>query len=142
MSFIYVARSAAFTKWAGDVGLGKSVFKIGCCETAPKAFVEQAAWGGETDWRLVKSEAAPEGATEADIIERLRKRDTMVDPAYYPKLKGATGIFKVPAERVQNHLLTQQAVSGEPLRVESAKPKPADFAGYLIHRGTGGGNII
>jgi hypothetical protein len=130
MSVIYVARSTKFGKWASDVGLSKHVYKLGVSEEDPKALVEKG-WGGETDWTLVRKREV-EGLSEEEAIQRLARKEKMVDPNYYPRLRGATGVFKVLPEHVENHILVTRTLAGESERVE-LKLKPTDFADYLIH---------
>jgi hypothetical protein len=130
MAVIYVARSVKFGKWASDVGLSKHVYKVGIAEGDPKPLVEQG-WGGETDWAIVKKREV-EGVTEDEAIQRLQRKEKMVDPTYYPRLRGATGIFKVPPEHVENHIIVARTMAGQNDRAE-LKLKPADFADYLIH---------
>ena len=129
MGTIYVARSAKLAKWASDVGLSRNVFKLGYTE-APLKPVAAAGWAGETDWSVVKQEAAQD-LDEAEIIARLERKERMIDSAYYPRLKGAAGIFKVDPAHVENHILVTRALAGEAERGE-IKLKPADFAAYLI----------
>jgi hypothetical protein len=130
MAMIYVARSAALGKWASDVGLSKHVYKVGITDEPVKAVVE-AGWAGETDWALVMAEEL-DGLDEAQVIERLAKKEKMVDPNFYPRLKGAPGVYKVLPAHVENHILVTRALAGGPERAE-IKLKPADFAAYLIH---------
>jgi hypothetical protein len=130
MAVIYVARSAKLAKWASDVGLSKHVFKVGVTDEPLKEKVA-AGWAGETDWALVKKEPV-EGLDEAAVIERLARRDTMVDPKYYPRIKGTLGLFKVDPHHVESHIIVGRALEGGGERVE-LKLKPADFASYLIH---------
>jgi hypothetical protein len=130
MGVIYVARSAKFGKWANDVGLSKHVYKVGWAEADPKAIVAQG-WGGETDWAILKKQEV-EGLSEEAVIERLARREKMVDPAYYPRLKGAAGVFKVSPEHVENHIIVSRTMAGDFDRAE-VKLKPIDFADYLIH---------
>ncbi|MGH7122854.1 MAG: hypothetical protein ACREFI_00680 [Stellaceae bacterium] len=129
MATIYVARSSKLGKWASDVGLSKHVFKLGCTDEDPKALVA-AGWAGETDWQLVKKEVV-EGLTEAEIIERVARKEKLIDPNFYPKLRGAAGVFKVIPAHVENHILVSRALAGEAERIE-LKLKPVDFADYLI----------
>lgn len=130
MGVIYVARSVKFSKWASDVGLSKHVYKLGYSEEDPKALVEKG-WGGESDWSLLRKRDS-EGLSEEEVIQRMARKEKMVDPTYYPRLKGAAGIFKVPPEHVENHILVTRAMAGDAERIE-LKLKPADFADYLIH---------
>ncbi|HZB90204.1 MAG TPA: hypothetical protein VE397_02110 [Stellaceae bacterium] len=130
MGVIYVARSVKFGKWASDVGLSKHVFKVGYSEDDPKPLVEQG-WGGETDWTLLRKREA-EGLSEEAVVERLQRKEKMIDPGYYPRLRGALGLFKVLPEHVENHIIVARTMSGQNDRVE-LKLKPADFADYLIH---------
>lgn len=130
MGVIYVARSASLGKWASDVGLSKHIYKVGYAEEPLKALIE-TGWAGETDWTLVKKQAA-DGLDEAKIIERLSRKEKMVDPNLYPRIRGTVGIFKVLPAHVENHLLVARALAGAP-ELGDIKLRPADFATYLIH---------
>lgn len=129
MATIYVARSSKLSKWAFDVGLSKHVFKLGLTDEDPKALAA-AGWAGETDWQLVKKQSV-EGLTEAEAIERVSRKEKLIDPNLYPKLRGAVGVFKVLPAHVENHILVSRALAGEAERIE-LKLKPVDFADYLI----------
>src|SRR5258707_15318033 len=124
MAVIYVARSAALGKWASDVGLSKHVYKIGCAEEPIKALIE-AGWAGETDWALVDKKEV-EGLDEDEVIARVARKQKMVDPNFYPRLKGTRGVFKVLPAHVENHILVTRALAGGAERIE-LKLKPADF---------------
>jgi len=130
MSTLYVARSVSLGKWASDVGLSKHVFKVGVTDEPVKKLIE-AGWAGEKDWALVKQEEV-DGLTEEQVIERLAKKERMVDPKLYPRIKGAFGIFKVLPAHVENHIIVAKAMAGGSERAE-LKLKPLDFAAYLIH---------
>ncbi|HJU20365.1 MAG TPA: hypothetical protein VJ770_28250 [Stellaceae bacterium] len=129
MAFLYVARSAKLARWASDVGFGRHVYKVGVGEDSPKALAA-AGWAGETDWTIVRQQPV-EGLTEAEALDRLGRKEKAIDPNLYPKLKGAAGIFRLSAERVENHIVVKRALAGESDRVQ-IKLKPADFADYLI----------
>ena len=91
MPVVYVARSAALTKWASDVGQGKHIYKLGVAadEAAVKAAVA-AGWGGESDWKLVQSKQVDD-LDEDSALARLGRREKVIDPTYYPRLKGPGG---------------------------------------------------
>jgi hypothetical protein len=129
MAILYVARSAKLARWASEVGFGKHVYKVGVGAEAPKALAA-AGWAGESDWTIVRQQQV-EGLAEADALARLARKERAIDPNLYPKLKGAEGIFRLSAERVENHVVVRRALAGESDRV-AIKLKPADFADYLI----------
>ncbi len=131
MAVVFVARSAALTKWASDVGQGKHIFKLGVAEdeAAVKTAVA-AGWGGETDWKLIASQEI-DGLDEETALTRLGRREKVIDPTYYPRLKGAAGVFRIALTNVQNSLLVAKAMTAdEPLT--EIKVKPKDIADYMI----------
>jgi hypothetical protein len=130
MAFLYVARSTKLSRWASDVGLGRNVYKVGVSDGDPKA-VAATGWAGETDWMIVRRTTV-EGLSEQDAIDRLARKEKMIDPNLYPKLKGGTGVFRLTPERIQNHIIVTRALAGASDRAE-IKLKPADYADYLIH---------
>jgi len=90
-----------------------------------------AGWAGETDWTIVRK-AAVEGLSEQEALDRLARKEKMIDPNLYPKLKGAAGVFRLTPARVENHIVVTRALAGQSDRVE-IKLKPTDYADYLIH---------
>lgn len=130
MAFLYVARSTKLSRWASDVGLGRNVYKVGVSDGDPKT-AAATGWAGETDWTIVRRSTV-EGLSEQDAIDRLARKEKMIDPNLYPKLKGATGVFRLTPERIQNHIIVSRALAGDSDRAE-IKLKPADYADYLIH---------
>jgi hypothetical protein len=130
MLLLYVARSAKLGRWASDVGLGKNIYKVGVLEGDPKALAA-AGWAGETDWTIVRKTAV-EDLSETEALDRLGRKEKMIDPNLYPKLKGAAGVFRLTPARVENHIIVARALAGQSDRVE-VKLKPADYADYLIH---------
>jgi hypothetical protein len=132
MSVLYVATSKNLAGWAADVGLTKHVYKVGVAngsaDDAIKALNDDS-FAGESDWRLLKQQDAA-GLQETDAIDRLAKKEKAVDPNYYPKIRGALGIFKVKIGNVANHLLVKRALAGDEEKVE--KVKTADIAVYLM----------
>ena len=129
MAEIYVARSPKLGKWASDVGLGKNVFKVGVADD-PKALIE-AGWAGETDWALLKKQAI-DGLDDETVIERLARKGKMIDPTYYPKIKGTRGIFRLTPEQVENHIMIARAMERQD-ELKLIKLKPIDYADFLIH---------
>ena len=61
----------------------------------------------------------------------MARREKMIDPAYYPRLRGATGIFKIPPDKVESSIIVAKSMANEALP-KSLKAKPGDFADYLI----------
>ena len=129
MAILYVARSTNASKWASDVGLSKHIFKVGVTDDDVKELVAKG-WAGETDWTVVKSQTV-EGVSEAEAIERLAKKEKMIDPNLYPRLKGAVGVFKVVPAKVENSMLVARALASQE-ELKAVKLKPTDFAEYLI----------
>src|SRR5215469_548148 len=103
MGAIYVARSAKFSEWASDVGLSKNVYRLGYADE-PIEDVIKANWGGFDDWTIVRKKTA-DGLDEEELVAKLARKEKMIDPAYYPRLKGATGIFKVAQDHVENSII-------------------------------------
>jgi hypothetical protein len=130
MSILYVARSVKLGRWASDVGLGKNVYKVGVAEDDPKALAA-TGWAGETDWIIIRKQAV-EALSEEQALDHLGRKEKMIDPNLYPKLKGAAGVFRLTPARVENHIMATRALAGQSDRAE-IKLKPADFADYLIH---------
>jgi hypothetical protein len=130
MSEIFVARSAKLSQWASDVGLGKHVFKVGVSDGDPKTVIE-AGWAGETDWALLRKKTIDD-LSEAEVIEHLARKGKMIDPTYYPKIKGTLGIFRLTPDQVENHIMIARAMAREN-ELKVIKLKPVDFADFLIH---------
>jgi hypothetical protein len=130
MPVLFVARSVKLSRWGSDVGLGKHVYKVGLADGDPKALAA-AGWAGENDWKILRSREV-DGTSEEEALERLARKERMIDPNLYPKLKGTAGVFRLRAEQVENHILVTRALAGDSDRLE-LKLKPADFADYLIH---------
>ncbi|HEV2302344.1 MAG TPA: hypothetical protein VGR91_12320 [Stellaceae bacterium] len=133
MAILYVARSPKLSRWASDVGLGKHVYKVGVAEADPKPLAAQG-WAGETDWTIVGRETV-EGLSEEEALDRLARKEKLVEPRLYPRLKGAAGVFRLTTTKVENHILVTRALAGEGQRLD-ATLKPADFARYLIVNAT------
>ncbi|CAA7624000.1 conserved hypothetical protein [Magnetospirillum sp. LM-5] len=128
MTTIYVAASKANQEWGADVGLGKNLYKVGVTDDAPEAVLE--GFAGQSDWKVLTS--APCEISEEEALAQLGRKEKAVDPLYYPKLRGATGLFKVTIASVENSMLVALALDGrEPPK--NFKVKPADIGQYLIN---------
>jgi hypothetical protein len=130
MAILYVARSVKLSRWASDVGLGRNIFKVGIAECDPKQLAA-AGWAGETDWTILRKHPVEE-LGEEEALARLARKEKMIEPQLYPKLKGAEGVFRLTPARVENHIIVTRALAGQSDRAE-LKLKPTDFADYLIH---------
>ena len=132
MAVIYVARSKSLSDWGGDVGLSKNLFKVGVFEGTGKeavAALNEEACAGVSDWTLLK--AAEAGGLEEDAaLTTLARKQAVVDPRYYPRIRGAPGIFRIKPKDVENSMLVEKAMAGE----ESLNftLKPVDIATFLI----------
>ena len=94
MPILYVARSPKLARWASDVGLGKNIYKVGVTEGDPRELAA-AGWAGETDWTIVRK-ASIESLNEPDALDRLARKEKMIDPNLYPKLKGRSACSGSP----------------------------------------------
>lgn len=138
MPVIFVARSASQQDWANSVGLTKHIYKLGFAEDSAEAAIERMnaeRHGGFDDWKVLKKQKA-ETVDEETALTRLAAKERPVDPAYYPKLRGAAGVFKVKLENVENSMVVKAALSGA-ADLKAPKPKPADIAAYLIANALG-----
>ena len=137
MPVVFVARSKSLSDWGATVGISKSLFKVGVTDGTGKSAItelNEEERAGLDDWRLVGS-AEVDDVDEEEALERLTKTETLVEPNYYPRIRGEPGIFRVKPDKVENAMLVEKALSGE----ESLdfKVKPADFATYLIKTACG-----
>jgi hypothetical protein len=88
-------------------------------------------YAGVGDWVLVKKQAAGD-EEEAALIARLAGKEKEIDPNYYPKIRGARGLFRIKVQNVASAKLVQRALAGEPDLQASAKLKPKEIAEYMI----------
>ena len=130
MGILYVARSVKLGRWASDVGLGKNVYKVGVTDGDPKSLAA-TGWAGEADWTIIRKSEVGD-LSEEEALDRLGRKEKMIDPNLYPKLKGAAGVFRLAPERIQNHIIVTRALAGESDPAE-LRLKPTDYADYLIH---------
>ncbi|MEO5338173.1 MAG: hypothetical protein H7841_14960 [Magnetospirillum sp. WYHS-4] len=133
MATLFVATSKAAGKWGGDVGIGKHLYKVGLtdgkADEAVKA-LNDGNFAGATDWKLARK-AETDATDESALIAKVARREKMVDPTYYPRLKGERGLFSIKLANVENHMLLQMSLANEQLKL--VNPKAADIADYMIH---------
>lgn len=129
---LYVARSRSLQDWGGEVGLTKHLFKAGLGAGSAKDIelsLNAAQCAGRTDWSVLKCVEA-EGILEAEALTRLAAKETLIDPRYYPQIKGERGIVKVKPANVENHFLVQNALAGE--HQKAVRVIPVTVAAYLL----------
>lgn len=132
MTVIYVAKSASLQAWASDVGLTKHVYKLGVSEAAPAEAIQalnDERHAGRNDWTLVKA-LAVDVAREEDALSRLARKETAIDPGYYPQIKAARGIFKIKPANAENHFIIESALNGRERK--SKRLTAAEIGLYLI----------
>ncbi len=132
MPTVYVARSESLQNWASDVGLTLHVYKLGVSEDSGEAAVEAlnaATHAGRADWQLLAEEKV-EAVDEQEALARAARKETLVNPLYYPQIKRASGIFKVKLANAENHFLVREALEGQ--QIKRIKLTPAQLGTYLI----------
>jgi hypothetical protein len=132
MGIIYVAKSAALGDWGNDVGLSKHLYKVGYTEEPEPVAIEN--WCGESDWALLSTLPA-EIESEAVLFERVARKEKMIDPRHYPRLKDVPGIFKILQKHVENQMVLAKALDGEisdAIARRATRLKPVDFAAYIL----------
>ena len=137
MAVIYVARSKTLSEWGADVGVSKNLFKLGITEDSGKeavAALNEEECGRASDWTLVKAEK-DDSLSEGEALARLAEKEMALDPNYYPRIRGTSGVFRVKPENVENSMLVEKALAGD--ESLDLKLKPADFAAYLFKNARG-----
>jgi hypothetical protein len=119
MGILYVARSAKLCRWASDVGLGKHVYKVGVTEGDPRGLAA-AGWAGETDWTITRKQSV-EDLSEEEALERLARKEKLIEPNLYPKLKEAAGVFRLTPSRVESNRFRRLS---DPQHAALSKPAP------------------
>jgi hypothetical protein len=136
MPAVYVAMSPAQQEWGEGVGISKHLYKLGLADGDGKSAAEAAAaalndstHAGQTDWQMIGWQDLPVESEEA-LIAKMAERQKMVDPTYYPKIKGARGIFRINVRNVEAHHVIKNTMEGKTAKVPKLKPK--DIAAYLL----------
>jgi hypothetical protein len=137
MPTLYVVASKELGKWGADVGISKHLYKLGIADGSAEdavAALNEAAYGGQSDWKLIKKQEV-ENLSEPAALDRVQRKEKLLDPNYYPRLRGSSGIFRVKPVNVENHILVAQALAGREPKLD--KLKPVDIAQYLMTIATG-----
>ncbi len=132
MSSLYVAYSPAMQEWGSDVGVSKLLYKVGFTDDDPAAAIKELTaegYGGQNDWILAGAKEV-EGLDQTAALTRLGERQKVLDPLYYPKIKGAKDIVKLDPRRVEASLVIKRTMEGRDSKVP--KLKPIDMADYII----------
>lgn len=137
MPSVYIAMSETMQEWGHDAGISKHLYKVGFTGDDPEAAVaalNAAGYGGQQDWVLV-------GARETDTLDqaalmaRLAERMKIIDPLYYPKIKGAKDIVRVEQRKVEANIVIKRTMEGRDSKVPKIKPK--DMAGFILDAALG-----
>ena len=138
MPTIFVASSATMQEWGNDAGISKHLYRVGLTDDDVKAAVDEMnaeGYAGQKDWVLAGSRAV-EGVDPDGWLARLADRQKVVDPLYYPKIKGAKDIVRVDQRKVEANIVIKQTMEGRSSKVP--KLKPADIADYIVSSVLGG----
>ena len=118
-------------EWGADVGISKHLYKVGLAEDTTKAAVEElnaTGYAGHKDWQLIGEK--PAEMDVATLLARVAERQKVIDPLYYPKIKGAKDIVKLEQRKVEANLVIKRTMEGRDSKVP--KLKPADMAAYIL----------
>ena len=97
MGQVYVAMSPAMQEWGGDVGISKHIYKVAYTDDAAEealAALNTEGYAGLKDWELLGAREL--AGVDADVLaSRLKDRHKLIDPLYYPRIKGAEGRWEI-----------------------------------------------
>ncbi|MBL8631204.1 MAG: hypothetical protein JNM81_16340 [Rhodospirillaceae bacterium] len=132
MGVVYVAKSAALQEWGADVGISKNIYKVGVTDDAAEMAktLNETSVLGQADWKIIAKRDVPEVTDEDEMLARLGQRIKVVDPTYYPKMKGTRSVFRLNPLDVESHMVFKQTMAGEQPKVKKASP--SDIGNYLI----------
>ncbi len=132
MTTLYIAVSPIMQEWGADVGISKYLYKVGVTEDAAKDAVAELNaenYAGHKDWELI-GERTVDGVDAAGLAVRLGQRQKVIDPLYYPKLKGVKDIVKLDPRKVEANVVIKRTMAGHDSKVP--KLKPVDMADYIM----------
>lgn len=132
MTTLYIAQSPIMQDWGADVGISKHLYRVGVTEDAAKDAVAELnaeGYAGHKDWELI-GERTVDAVDAAGLAVRLGERQKVIDPLYYPKLRGAKDIVKLDPRKVEANVVIKRTMAGHDSKVP--KLKPADMAAYIM----------
>ena len=132
MATLYVAFSPTMQDWGADVGVSKQLYKTGLTDGDPGeaiAALNADGYAGQKDWALAGAREV-DGLDETATMIRLAERQKVLDPLYYPKIKGAKDIVKLEQRKVEANVVIKRTMEGRDSKVP--KLKPVDMANFII----------
>lgn len=141
MPSVYIAMSQTMQDWGNDAGISKHLYRIGFTDEAAADAVKELAesgYGGQTDWVLLESREADSLDQDA-LMARITNRMKLIDPLYYPKLKGAKDIVRLDQRKVEASIVIKLTMEGRASKVPKLKPK--DMAGFILDVALGDSSI-
>ena len=141
MTSIYIAFSPAMQEWGSDVGVSKHLYRAGLTDDKPEDAVKvlnDDGYAGQKDWQLAGAREAAD-MDEAAFVQRLKDRQKLLDPLYYPKIKGAKDIAKLDQRKVEANIVIKRTMEGRDSKVP--KLTPPLMADFILDSLIGGGLI-
>jgi hypothetical protein len=137
MPSVYVAMSETMQAWGHDAGISKHLYKIAATDETPEEAVKalnDAGYAGQNDWMLVGHRSA-EAVDPAAFMARIADRMKVIDPLYYPKIKGAKDIVRLDQRKVEANIVIKLTMEGRASKVPKLKPK--DMAEFILDAALG-----
>ncbi len=141
MPFVYIAMSETMQEWGSDAGISKHLYKVGFADDAPEEAVKElndTGYGGQKDWTLLGSRESAD-IDQAALLARIGERMKVIDPLYYPKIKGAKDIVRVDQRKVEANIVIKRTMEGRDSKVPKIKPK--DMAAYILDAALGDSSL-
>ena len=137
MPSVYIAMSETMQEWGNDAGISKHLYKIGFTDEKPEDVVKDlndAGYGGQKDWVFLAARDA-DTIDPAALMKRIGERMKVIDPLYYPKIKGAKDIVRLEQRKVEANIVIKLTMEGRASKVPKLKPK--DMANFILDAALG-----
>jgi hypothetical protein len=137
MPSVYIAMSETMQEWGSDAGISKHLYKVGFTDEAPEEAVKELieeGYAGHKDWVLVDFRETA-ALDQAALMTRLAERMKVIDPLYYPKIKGARDIVRLDQRKVEANIVIKRTMEGRDSKVPKLKPK--DMAAFILDAALG-----